>query len=237
MTTLSGIINKGIMNSEIQYKKMAYVATNAANYNTYGYRTVRFEQILNENGILTGVERTDFTPGALQRTARDLDVAIDGVGFIPVTSETGEVSYTREGMFKINKDGYIVTNDNCLVGDGIQVPTNYDNLQIDDNGVVEVFSDDGSEREVLGQIPLVNFLNPEGLTRGDGNKFYLTAESGEPILLKNHRRFKQGSIEMTNLDLRNEVNTMLRLNASMLASFKIMQTINDMYQKTIRLAQ
>ncbi|MBR1373845.1 flagellar hook basal-body protein [bacterium] len=237
MTTLSGIINKGIMNSEIQYKKMAYVAANAANYNTYGYRTIRFEQILDENGVLTGVERTDFTPGSLQRTARDLDVAIDGVGFIPVTGPNGEVTYTRDGMFKINKDGYIVTNDDYLVGDGIQVPTNYNNLEINDDGVVEVFNDDGSDREVLGQIPLVNFLNPEGLKRGDNNKYYLTAESGEPVLLKKHGRFKQGSIEMTNLDLRNEVNTMLRLNASMLASFKIMQTINDMYQKTIRLAQ
>ena len=237
MTTIQGIINKGIINAEVQYKKMAYVATNAANYNTYGYKNVRFEQILNENGLLTGVERTDFTKGELQRTARELDVAIDGSGFIPVTNERGEVKYTREGMFKINKDGYIVTNDDYLVGDGIQVPANYENLLIDKNGSVEIYSNDGNKRETLGQIPLVNFLNPEGLKKADDNKYYLTAESGEPILLKNHNRFKQGSIEMTNIDLRNEVNTMLRLNASMLASFKIMQTINDMYQKTIRLAQ
>ena len=237
MTTLQGIINKGIINAEVQYKKMAYVATNAANYNTYGYRAVRFEQILDENGFLTGVERTDFAPGPLQRTSRDLDIAIDGTGFIPVTSANGDVTYTREGIFKINKDGYIVTNDDYLVGDGIQVPANYDNLRIDSDGTVEIYSADGNQSEVLGQIPLVNFLNPEGLKRADNNKYYLTAESGEPILLKNHGRIKQGSVEMTNIDLRNEVNTMLRLNASMLASFKVMQTINDMYQKTIRLAQ
>ena len=198
---------------------------------------MRFEQILDENGFLTGVERTDFAPGPLQRTSRDLDIAIDGTGFIPVTSANGDVTYTREGVFKINKDGYIVTNDDYLVGDGIQVPANYDNLRIDSDGTVEIYSADGNESEVLGQIPLVNFLNPEGLKRADNNKYYLTAESGEPILLKNHGRIKQGSVEMTNIDLRNEVNTMLRLNASMLASFKVMQTINDMYQKTIRLAQ
>lgn len=237
MTTLSGIINKGIINAEIQYKKMAYAATNTANYNTYGYRTIRFEQILDENGFLTGVERTDFSPGAMQRTSRDLDVAIDGVGFIPVTSKNGDVTYTREGMFKIDKDGYLVTNDDYLVGDGIQIPTNYENLNITKDGTVEIYDAEGGNREILGKIPLVNFLNPEGLKRGDNNKYYLTEESGEPILLKDHKRFKQGSIEMTNIDLRNEVNTMLRLNASMLASFKVMQTINDMYQKTIRLAQ
>ena len=237
MTVLSGIINKGIINAEIQYKKMAYTASNIANYNTNAYKSVRFEQILDENGILTGVERTDFTQGGLLRTARDLDIAIDGAGFIPVTSKTGEVVYTREGLFKINKDGYIVTNDDYLAGDGIKISANYENLRIDENGRVETFSDDGTKTEYLGQIPLVIFKNPEGLERADNNKYYLTAESGEPVLLKNHKRFKQGSIETTNMDLRNEVNNMLRLQASMLASFKIMQTINDMYQKTIQLSR
>lgn len=237
MTTIQGIINKGIINAEIQYKKMAYAASNTANYNTYGYRAVRFEQILDENGILTGVERTDFSQGALQRTSRELDTAIDGAGFIPVTSKDGSVSYTREGIFKLNKDGYIVTNDNYLVGDGIQIPADYENIKIDADGTVSSITEGGLKSTVIGKIPLVNFLNPEGLQRGDNNKYYITAESGEPVLLKDHKRFKQGSVEMTNIDLRNEVNTMLRLNASMLASFKVMQAVNDMYQKTIRLAQ
>ena len=183
------------------------------------------------------MERTDFGQGTIQRTARDLDVAIDGTGFIPVTSESGEVMYTREGIFKINKDGYLVTNDGYLVGDGIQIPVNYGNLKIDKDGTVEVYSTKDGSKEVLGTIPLVNFLNPEGLDRADNNKYYLTAESGEPVLLKDHGRFKQGSLELTNIDLRDEVNTMLRLNASMLAGFKIMQTINDMYSKTIQLTQ
>ena len=57
------------------------------------------------------------------------------------------------------------------------------------------------------------------------------------MLLKNHSRFKQGSIEVTNIDMLTEVNTILRLNASMLASFKVMQTVNDMYSKAFELTQ
>lgn len=237
MTTLHGIINRGVINAELQFEKMGYISTNVSNYNTYGYKNVRFEQMLNETGYLSGVERTDFSQGAIQRTERDFDVAIDGVGFIPVTSPTGEVSYTREGSFKVDKDGYLITNDGYLVGDGIQIPVNYDNIAIKDNGDVEIYSNDGTQRELLGSIPLVNFLNPEGLKKGDNNKFYLSAESGEPVLIKNHTRFKQGNIEVTNVDILNEVNSILRLNASMLASFKVMQTINDMYSKTLQMNQ
>ena len=237
MTTIQGIINKGIVNAELQFEKMGYISTNVSKYNTYGYKTVRFEQMLDEHGYLSGVERTDFSQGAIQRTQRDFDVAIDGMGFFPVTSPTGDVTYTREGSFKVDKDGYLITNDGYLVGDGIQVPIDYDNIQIKPNGDIEVFSNDGTQREILGTIPLVNFQNPEGLRKADNNKYYLTAESGEPLLIKNHTRLRQGNIEVTNIDMLNEVNSILRLNASMLASFKVMQTVNDMYSKALQLNQ
>ena len=237
MTTIQGIINKGIYNAELQFEKMGYISSNISNYNTNGYKSVRFEQMLDENGYLTGIERTDFSQGAIQRTARDFDVAIDGVGFIPVTSPNGDVTYTREGSFKVNQDGYLITNDGYLVGDGIQIPVNYENIAIKPDGEVQIFSNDGTQRETLGTIPIVNFQNPEGLKKADNNKYYLTAESGVPVLIKNHTKLKQGSLEVTNIDILNEVNSILRLNASMLASFKVMQTVNDMYSKTLQLNQ
>ena len=237
MATLQGIINRGIVNAELQFEKMGYISSNVSNYNTNGYKAVRFEQMLSESGYLSGIERTDFTQGAVQRTARDFDLAIEGSGFIPVTSPTGDVTYTREGSFMVNKDGFLITNDGYLVGDGIQIPVNYDNFAIRPNGEVEVYSNDGTERETLGVIPLVNFQNPEGLKKADNNKYYLTAESGEPVLIKKHERFNQGSLEVTNIDILGEVNSILRLNASMLASFKVMETINDMYSKTLQLNQ
>ena len=237
MTTIQGIINKGIINAATQFEKLGYITSNIANYNTPGYKAVRFEQMLSESGFLSGVERTDYTQGALQRTEREFDIAIDGIGFMPVTSVTGEVSYTREGSFKLDKDGYLITNDGCLVGDGIQIPVNYDNLVIKDNGDVEVYSNDKRETEYLGNIPLVTFQNLEGLKKGDNNKYYLTAESGEPVLIKNHRRFRQGNVELTNVDVMDQVNEVMRMNASLLASFKVMQTVNDMYSKALQLNQ
>ena len=237
MTTIQGIINKGVINAEQQFDAMSYISTNIANYNTSGYKAVRFEQVLDENGYLTGVARTDFSQGAIQTTSRDFDIAINGLGFIPVTSPTGDVSYTRDGSLKLDKDGYLITNDGHLVGDGIQLPVNYENFEVKADGRVEIFSTDGTKRECVGTIPLVNFKNPEGLKKGDGNKFYLTAESGEPDLIKNHNNFKQRNLEITNVDMINDVSLMMRLNASMLASFKIMQTVNEMYSRSLQLNQ
>ncbi len=237
MTTIQGIISKGIINAENQFERMGYIASNASNLNTNSYKAVRFEQILNENGYLSGVERTDFSPGSLKRTERELDVAIDGIGFIPVTSPAGDVVYTRVGSFTVDKDGYIVTDDGYLVGDGIQVPVNYDNILIDANGKVTVSSFDGSTQEVLGEIPLVCFQNPEGLKAADNNKYYLTAQSGEPVLIKNHSRIKQGNLEASNVDLISQSNDVMRINASLLASFKVMSTINRMYANVLQLNQ
>lgn len=237
MSTIQGIINKSVVNAEQQFERLGYVSTNFANYNTPGYRSIRFEQVLNENGYLSGVERTNHAPGAIQRTENELDVAIDGKGFIPVTSPEGDVAYTRCGSFRVNKDGYLMTNDNHLVGDGIQLPVNYKSLVIHSNGKVEIIKDESLESEVIGHIPIVDFKNPEGLKKGDNNKYYLTAESGEPVLIKEHSRLKQGNIETTNIDLYNEINTVLRLNASLLASFKVMKTINQMYTNALQLTQ
>ena len=75
------------------------------------------------------------------------------------------------------------------------------------------------------------------MKKADNNKYYLTADSGEPVLQKTHTKFKQGNIEMTNVDMMNEVNQIMRLNASMLASFKVMKTVNDMYSQTVQLNQ
>ena len=181
MTTIHGIIQKGIVNAQVQFDKLGYVSTNVSNYSTTGYKGVRFEQMLGENGYLTGVERTDYSPAAILRTAREFDVAIKGMGFIPVTSPNGDVAYTREGSLKLDEDGYLITNDGYLVGDGIQVPVNYENFVINPDGEVQVFSNDGTKRETLGHIPLVSFKNVEGLKKSDNNKYYLTAESGEPV--------------------------------------------------------
>ena len=237
MDNLQGIISKSIDNAKCQFDKLGYLGNNFANYSTNGYKSVRFEQMLNEDGYLSGVVRTNYQQGSIQITSNPYDVAINGDGFIPVTSPTGEVQYTRDGSFKVGKDGYLTTNDGWLVGEGIQIPSNNYRLTIKPDGTVTSIDSTTSPEKVLGTIPLVQFRNSEGLIQGENNKLKASNDSGDAKLVKNHNYIAQNSLEMSNTNLYDSVSDMLRLNASMIASLRMAKIVDDMYNKSINLRQ
>lgn len=234
---LQAIIRRGLNNSVVQFDRLAQIATNLTNYNTNGYKSVSFDQILTEDGFVEGITRRYDSQGTIIQTTRDFDVAIDGKGYIPVTSPTGDVAYTREASFKLDKEGKLITNDGWLVGDGIKLPVNYERFRIEGDGTcyVEYYGD--KPKEVIGKIPLVTFPNSEGLIQGEYNKYYITEESGEPMLQKEHNKIKQGCIERSNVDIYESVYDIMRMNASMLSSFRLLKVVDDMYTKSINLRQ
>lgn len=237
MTTLQGLIRRGIINTSVQFERLGYVSSNIGNLNTNAYKSVRFEQVLDENGYLDGEVRYDYSQGSFMRTERPLDVCLTGPGFIPVTSENGDVQYTRDGAFKLNKDGYIVTNDGYIVGDGIKVPVNHEGLRIKQDGTVTVIQKGHTQSEVLGKIPVVQFQNPEGLKSVEYNRVIATEDSGEPKLVKDHNYIAQGGVERSNANYIANINEVLRLNSSMIAGTRLMKVIDDMYQRSINLTQ
>ena len=91
MFNAQAIVRKSINNATTQFDKLGYVGNDLANYNTYGYKSVRFEQMLREDGYIAGAQRTDCSQGSVRITENPYDVAIEGAGYIPVTSEDGEV--------------------------------------------------------------------------------------------------------------------------------------------------
>lgn len=237
MQNLQGIIRKSSNNVINQWEKLGYIANDLANINTVGYKGVRFEQMLQQDGYLTGAVRTDHSQGAVRITSNPFDVAIDGAGFIPVFSKTGEVAYTRDGSFKQGKDGYLVTNDDWIVGNGIKIPSTCYKFNIKPNGDVIAFETKEGIGKKIGNIPLVRFACPEGLEQGDMNKLKPTEESGEAMLVKEHMCFKQNNLENSNVNIYSSVNDMLRMNASMLASTRMMKVVDDMYNKGINIRE
>lgn len=237
MNNLQGIIRKSINNTNTQFDRLGYVGNNFANYTTTGYKNVRFEQMLGEDGYLTGTVRTNYSQGSIQVTGNPYDIAIDGDGFIPVTSPSGEVQYTRDGSFKVDKDGYLITNDDWLVGGGIQIPTNAYKVQVKEDGKIVVMDSSESPEKVIGTIPLVQFKNSEGLKQGDNNKLIATEDSGSAKLVKGHNFFRQSALELSNTNIYDSVSDMLRINASMIASLRMVKIIDDMYNKSINLKE
>ena len=234
---LQGLIRRGIINTNVQFERLGFVSSNIGNLNTNAFKAARFEQILDENGYLDGRVRYDYAQGSTLRTKKILDVALTGPGFIPVTSENGDVKYTRDGSFRVNNEGYLMTNDGYLVGEGIKLPVNHENIRIKSDGTIINFTPGKTNSEVIGKIPVVQFQNPEGLERAESNMVIATDESGPPMLLKDHQYILQGHVERSNTDYIGNVNEVLRLNASLIASTRLIKVVDDLYQKSINLTQ
>ena len=237
MTTIQGSISKLVTNSNAMFESFGYIATDVANLNTNGFKAQRFETYLNPDGNLEGKMRTDYSKGGLVRTANDLDIGIDGAGFIPVTKKDGTVAYTRDGSFAVNSEGYMVTSDGCLVADGIKIPANYDKLKIQTDGTVTVLKTNGGAFEKIGKIPLVSFNNPEALKKIEGNKLEPTNDSGKATLIANNTSIKQGTLEKANIDIYSYVNESLKLNGSLIASARLVKVVDEIYRQSINLRQ
>ena len=237
MYNLQAIISKGTNNALIQFERFGEIANNLSNTQTNGYKKVTFEQILREDGYLTGTVRTDYSQGSIRITSNPYDVAIDGPGFIPVVSPSGEVQYTRDGSFRQGKNGYLTTSDGWIVGEGIKIPTNCYKFTIKTNGDVMVYDNRGDKPTKVGTIPLIRFDNPDGMKTSDMNRLIATEDAGEGRLIKGHETIKQNNLERANVSVYQSATDLLRLNASMLASMQMIKLADQMYNKSINIRE
>lgn len=237
MYNIQAVIRKSIHNSTLQFEKLGYIANNLANYNTVAYKTNHFEQLLREDGYTDGAIRQNAMQGSIKVTNNPYDIAISGEGYIPVVSPNGEVQYTRDGTLKRGEGGYLMTVDDWLVGDGIKIPANSYKFEIKANGDVYNYDNAGSLPEKIGTIPIVQFASPEGLEKGHNNKMVPTEESGEGKIVKSEENIRQHAKEISNTNIYTELNDIMRLNTSMIASLNLMKVADDMYNKSINLNQ
>ncbi|MHC4622292.1 MAG: flagellar basal-body rod protein FlgG [Planctomycetota bacterium] len=177
------------------------IANNLANINTTGFKRsqINFQDLLyvtmEEPGtevasgitspggleIGSGVRAAStvkvFTPGELQNTGNPLDIAITGEGFLQVTLPNGDPRYTRDGSLQINADGQLVTATGYFIEPAISVPTDAVSVDIGKDGGVNVTDPSGTV-SVVGNIQLVRFPNPSGLSNEGDNLLAETEASG-----------------------------------------------------------
>lgn len=237
MNNLQGIISKSVNNAKVQMEKLGVISGSAANYTTDAYKTPRFDTYILADGRVAGTERYDYSQGSLYKTNRELDVAIDGQGFVPVTTKEGKIAYTRNLSMTTTNEGLLVMADGSVIGSGIKVPIDSTKIRITPDGTIMSYDPKHKEGYEIGKLPLVKFNNYEGLEQADFNKVYATEESGKPILVSNHTSFSQYNLERSNLNWYDTVNETLRLNASLTASTSIIKLTNEIYQQAISLEQ
>ncbi len=114
----------GLSGLNASSRSLDVIGNNIANANTTGMKSSRteFGNLIasalgaagggNAPGIGVAVDAIaqQFTQGNLSTTGNSLDVAINGGGFFQLKQTDGSAAYTRDGSFKLDKDGYIKTN-------------------------------------------------------------------------------------------------------------------------------
>jgi flagellar basal-body rod protein FlgF len=149
-------------------ERQATLAHNLANASTTGFRadTVGLRAVPT-TGEQAGtrvftVETTtgsDFTPGPLTSTSRELDVAVQGQGWLAVQASDGTEAYTRAGSLQVGADGTLqLSNGMQVVGTGgpITMPADAQSVLIGSDGTVTVKSASSKLPTTVGQLKLVN---------------------------------------------------------------------------------
>lgn len=233
---LDVIMKLAASNASKQFQSLGSISNNIANYNTTGYKAQRFEQYLTSDDRLEGAVKVDASKGLAMITKRELDISVDGFGYIPVTQPDGTVVYTRDGSLTLNSKGYIVNHRGDIVADGIQVPIDYEKIQIREDGEVRVKTPKNQDYNVIGKITLAKFPNPAALKNLGYNKLAPTADSGEPIADINSK-IKQGTLERSNVSVHMQIDQVLRLNASLISNLRIIKFADDLYRQSVNLRQ
>ncbi len=174
--------------------------------------------------------KTYFGEGKMQYTERDLDMALHGPGFFQIDTAAG-VRYTRNGNFKVNSDGQIVTMDgDPLIGAGF-VPEGGKAGFVEPEGRVQAVNQDG-EYEEVGQIELVEFDDPNMLIKEGYDMFVPKSPAFEPQPAEN-TSLEQGYLEKSNVNPVNESVQLIELYRIYEALQKIVHTKQEMDEKAI----
>lgn len=244
---------------------MDVIANNLANINTTGFKKSRAEfqdllyQTLREPGakstisteIPSGMQvglgvkpvaiNRNFSQGNFKHTGGPLDMVIEGDGFFQVTMPDGTIAYTRDGSFSRDSTGRIVTNDGYPLEPAITIPTDAISVTIGNDGTVTVLRPGETVATEVGTIQLTKFINPSGLKSLGKNLFLNTQSSGDPIQgtpgLEGMGTISQGYQEMSNVDLVEELVTMIISQRSYETNSKTIRAADQMLRDAIQLGR
>jgi len=248
---------------QAQQMNLDVVANNLANVNTTGFKKskVEFQDLLYQTNRAAGAEggagnqvptslqvghgaravatAKIFTNGELYQTGEKLDVAIHGNGFFKVTLADGSDAFTRDGAFKMNNSGGIVTSDGLPVTSfaGVTIPATSTNLSISADGTVSIT--DQGVTTTAGQITLSRFANPAGL-ESIGNSLLRatlaagTEETGTPNLA-GMGTVQQGYLELSNVKVVEEMVNLIKAQRAYEINSKAIQAADEMMSMSNRL--
>lgn len=244
---------------QAQQTNMDVIANNLANVSTTGFKKSRAEfedlmyQTMKEPGAVTGMNaisptgvqtglgvrtaavQKDFDVGAGKITKNALDVQIEGSGFFPIQMSDGQIGYTRDGQFKKDPQGRIVDKNGNPLQPELTIPQNAQGIDISPNGTVSVTVGNSNVPQQIGQIQIVNFVNPAGLKAMGRNVFMPSGSSGLPVQgtpgMNGLGELAQGQVEASNVNIVDEMVNMITAQREYETNSKVIQASDQMLQQ------
>jgi flagellar basal-body rod protein FlgG len=233
------------------------ISNNLANVNTTGFKHQRAEfqdlvyqtfkgSTTNSGAVQVGLGSalsatgSDFSPGPLQNTTNPLDIAIAGNGFFQVQKPDGSLAYTRDGSFKQDANGLVVTSDGYPLDPPITIPANATNIAISNTGEVSVSLPGQTDPQTFN-IQIAVFPNPAGLTRIGQNLYSAGGASGAASLenpgTSGAGQLNSGFLEGSNVQVVEEMVKMIMAQRSYEINSKAIQTSDQMLSTINNLKQ
>ena len=244
-----------------QQMRVDVVSNNLANMSTTGYNARRadfadlhYQQLARPGTVTsaggtvlpTGVQiglgvrsasvSVVLAQGSLTQTGGDLDVAIEGQGYLEVTLPSGGAGYTRDGAMKRSAEGLIVTSDGYPIAPQITIPSDARSISVNAEGEVYAFFQGQVDPQLLGQLTLVGFSNEKGLEAMGSNLFLETPASGAALVgtagSDGLGTLRQGYLEESSVDAVREVTELIKAQRGYELNAKVITAADQMLSAT-----
>jgi flagellar basal body rod protein FlgG len=215
-------------------RQMDALASNLSNLSTRGYKrrttAAHLVDVRRPNGTVQALAttgRVDFSQGDLERTGRDLDLALHGQGFFAIEGPAGEV-YARDGSFHLSPDGELLTEEGFAVAWAERRAT------IDPAGHPILVDGEGGVTQgqrPIGRLRVVGFADPGRLGQ-DGHGYWSAPrgmrESAHSAVVH------QGALEQSNASGVEEMVAMIAVQRSFETAASVVSSIEESYRRLTR---
>ena len=253
-------LNTAASGMEAQELQIDVIANNLANVNTTGFKKSRaeFQDLFyqeirsarrSEEGKAQGAPaplevgqgtraiatQKNFSTGNFIQTGNQLDIAIEGAGFLRVNQPDGGLAYTRSGMLKIDADGRICNAEGRSIDPPVEIPPEAMNVIIEPDGTVKIGISNEPIPVEVGKLELSQFVNPGGLKSLGHNLYAETDASGEPIHGSPNEdglgSIQQGMLEGSNVEVIDEMISLIAAQRAYEINSRVIRASDEMLRE------
>ncbi len=245
---------------EAQQTRLDVTANNIANTSTAGFKKSRaeFSDLMYQTqrapgaatgagtqtptglqvgmGVRTAATQRMHSQGDLRQTGNPLDVAIEGRGLYPVNLPSGEVAYTRDGAFKLDPEGQVVTSEGYPLAGDISIPPDAQSITIGADGTVSVVIPGETAPVEAGQIQVASFPNESGLESIGRNLYRETSASGAAVIgapgENGAGTLTQGTLEGSNVNVVEEMIDLISGQRAYEINSRVIKAADEMLAQT-----